>query len=279
MERSLTVKNKIALEPQAIFYVFYAVNLIFLLGRFKTFYTGDFAYVATTDRFPFRWIPDDFKDLNFYLQFISISGMVLLVLSFLFLHLQWTRILWFIINIVLVGFDYAADNGHNAHLFLWIALFFCLKRGSINAHNTDREWHIVFRAAQLQILLVYGLAGLWKVNSVYESFFDSNIVTGFDYFAYAMSQEYINSNIESAVATFFAEQRSLSAIFSIFMIGIQVGSLFVVLIPRLYPLWGVFIGLFHIGTLAVINVIFLWPIILALLFLCFYKHEDGHVDL
>jgi hypothetical protein len=177
---------------------------------------------------------------------------------------------WFVLNFGIIGLDLYHSLGHNYHLFVWISLFFCF------AHDLNEEtrWRFILRICQIQILLVYGISGAWKALSLIESVWNSNIVAGSKYLAYAMSQEYINSNVSSPLATSLAHDSVISGVLSILVLIVQLGSVAVCFFPRMYFYWGLLLALFHVGTYITINVIFTWPIVLSLLFLCVYRLDN-----
>ena len=128
--------------------------------------------------------------------------------------------------------------------------------------------------AQIQILLVYFLAGTWKLVSLLQSFFDPNIASGLSFFKYALAGEYYYSLSLSPLSDSLLNSPTTALILSFGAILFQSLSIFVVFFPSMFWAWGILIAVFHIGSLAGLNIIFHPAITISLIFLTLSNTED-----
>jgi hypothetical protein len=240
-------------------------NQIHILSRYAF---TNFQSVASANNYLYRWIPPD-TDVNTWLSFICPPLMVLLIVLFPMLERQWVRITWVLLFYLIEGFRFTYVLGHSSHALIWICLIMALLPGRLSSYRDEDEVLKAFiRLSQLQIFIIYGLAGIWKILGFIHSFLDSNIASGFDYVQYAMSSEFLYSNRVYPSAEWVSEIPILCFLLSGLVILSQAGSLIVCFVPRLYFLWGVILAVFHIGTLFTVNVFFYWSIPPIILLLC-----------
>jgi hypothetical protein len=253
-----------------IVYSFYIINFVALLERcHRVFEEGGERLLAQL-RFPLSVLPSSWN-LSLIIPALSIFFMAILIVLFTQISLRIVRVVWFLLNFIIIGFEAQYSMGHSYHLFVWISFFCCLPKDWPQTSNTE-TWRFVLRGCQYQILLIYGISGVWKLLSLFQSLGNDNIVVGTSYLAYALSQEYINTNQSSPLSVYLATQPFISSVLSLSVLVVQLFSLFVVFFRPLYPLWAVFLALFHVGTLATVHVMFLWPVVLILLFL--YQNKE-----
>ncbi len=267
-----------ALNSYHIIMFFYFLSLINLISRLRQYAFNDFQLVATKDNYMYGWIPNDI-DVNAYLSFINPVIMILLVFLFPLIRYQSVRILWALICYCVEGFQFAYILGHSSHAFVWCSFFFALIPGDLTyraqAKKCDLDGYL--RAGQLQIFLIYGLAGFWKAIGFTQSLFDPKIAGGFDYLQYAMSSEFVHSNTMGAAANWVADQPIMGFFLSGLVLFAQTGSLVAAFIPRTYFFWGLTLASFHIGTLITTNIIFYWSIPPILLLLTLRPMSDESV--
>jgi hypothetical protein len=200
--------------------------------------------------------------------------MCLFVSLFFFLTFQWARFLWALLFFLVEGFSFTYTLGHEIHMYVWINIFFALIPGRIDSSKDENFYFPFLRAAQLQILLIYGIAGIWKFLAIIESFSDDNIIAGTEYVSYAASWEFINSNKLYAASAWIIQQPFLCALLGLMVVVVQLGSAIVAFFPKFYFIWGLLLAFFHIGTLIAVNVFFRWSIPPIIIFLCMYKTKD-----
>lgn len=270
------MKNRIApsLSGLDCIFVYYFLSLCALLTQLKSYTHLDYNSVTSTGVYVFRWIEPN-TDINAILSFICPPLMVLLVILLFYIRQQWARVLWALLFFLVEAFSFSYVLGHSKHMYIWINLFFALIPGSLEKNRNNHFYSPYIRAAQLQIFVIYGLAGVWKLKAVVDSFSDSNIAAGFNYVPYAIAWEIINSNRAYAASLWVLNQPVICFLLASLVLVSQCGSILVAFLPRFYFIWGLVLVLFHIGTLFTVNVFFLWSIPPILLFLCFYQQDES----
>lgn len=254
-------------------YTFYLVSLCVMFYRLNSYTHTDYSSITTSKVYLFSWIPTNFNIASFLSFACPILMSVFLFLFFL-LAFSWARWLWAVLFYLVEGFIFSYTLGHQIHMYIWIHLFFALIPGRMDSSKNEQFYLPFMRAAQLQIFLIYGLAGVWKFLALIESFSDKNIVAGADYIPYAISWEYINSNRLYEASWWIMQQPTLCFLLSAMVIIVQSGSALIAFFPRFYFAWGLLLALFHIGTLISINVFFRWSIPPILIFLCLYRNDS-----
>lgn len=253
----------------------YFLSLVQLIDRLRAFSSKNFQSVATAESYMYGWIPET-ADVNAWLSFINPSIMIVLILVFPFLRFPAARVFWFIACYFIEGFQFTYILGHSGHAFVWFSLILALIPGDLNlrseSNTSDLDGFV--RICQLQIFLIYGTAGVWKVLGFVESFFNKSVASGFDYVQYAMASEFMYSNRLFASAEWVSDHPLLCAFFSGLVIVAQTGSLFIAFLPRFYQVWGLILALFHVGTLFTVNVFFFWSIPPILWLLAFYPMRE-----
>lgn len=212
------------------------------------------------------------------LPLYALANACLSILIFLYLENLWARIVFFILTTSITSLLFMNHPGHNMHLLAWTvfwALF--LPKNSFSSPTNQHALERYVRVMQLQILLVYALAGSWKLFYFVKSFFDSNIASGSDFLSYSIAHEFVNSGSVSVFSTQLMAHPRVLTLMSVGALSLQVFSIFVIPFPRFYCVWGILIALFHLGTLAVLNVFFIWPIFLSLIFLTL-NQEKKRID-
>jgi hypothetical protein len=240
-------------------------NQIHILSRYAF---TNFQSVASANNYLYRWIHPE-TDVNAWLSFICPPLMVLLIVLFPLLERQWARVTWVTLFYLIEGFRFTYVLGHSSHALIWICLIMALLPGRLSSYKDDDEVLQGFvRLSQLQIFIIYGLAGIWKAIGFIESFLDDNIASGFDYIQYAMSSEFVYSNRVYPSAEWVSEIPILCFLLSGLVILSQLGSLIICFLPKFYYIWGIVLAVFHVGTLFTVNVFFYWSIPPIILLLC-----------
>jgi hypothetical protein len=154
-------------------------------------------------------------------------------------------------------------------------LIFALIPGHLDQSKNESLLVPFIKAAQIQIFIIYAIAGIWKILAVVESLRNNNIAAGFDYVPYSIAWEIINSNKPQAASLWIMNSPITSFILGFLVLTAQAGSLIVLFFPRFYFLWGLILSLFHIGTLITVNVFFKWSIPPIIIFLCLYRTRSS----
>ena len=253
----------------------YFLSMINMIHRLGTYSSTNFQSVATADNYMYGWIPET-VDVNAWLSFINPALMVFLILLFPLLRFPAARILWFFASYIVEGFQFAYILGHSSHALVWFTLFLALIPGDLNdrADKESSDLDGFVRVCQLQIFLIYGTAGIWKVFGFVESLSNPNVASGLDYVQYAMASEFMYSNRLFASAEWVSNQPWLCMIFSGLVVVAQAGSLVMAFFPRFYQYWGLILAIFHVGTLFTVNVFFYWSIPPILWLLAFYPMSE-----
>ena len=208
------MRKDMGLSARSVVYLFYFISYCALLEYLNYYTHTDFQSVATGTKPLFRWIPDT-TPINSWLSFINPAMMVVLTVAMPFVYLLWARIVFFAALFLVFGFMFQYVNGHSGHYYIWVSLFFCLIPGDIRIREPDDlELKGFLRVAQIQIFVIYGLAGVWKALSVIQSLFDRSIAAGSDYVPYAMASEFLYSNKQTAAPTWIVEHPIICLILS-----------------------------------------------------------------
>jgi hypothetical protein len=215
---------------------------------------------------PFAWI-SDYSWLDTAEPFLSILLLIVLVITLPLIHFWTIRILWAAISLWTIGIDFAVDPGHSNHHMLWISILLAILPVNLKASDSRRPVQSIVYTIQFQILLIYALAGFWKARSFVQSLFDSNIAAGADYFDYAVASEFINATSTPPFYEMLSQFPLVTSTLSVGVLIFQLLCLPVAFFPKLYPLWGLLIALFHIASLVGLGIMFLAPVALAILFL------------
>jgi hypothetical protein len=257
-------------------YIFYIISLFSLLTRLKSYTYHDYNSVSATQVYLFSWIPSN-TDLNATLSFVCPVLMTLLFALLFLIKYQWARVVWALLFFIIEAFSFSYVLGHERHMYVWINLYFALLAGTLDRSRSEETYLPYIRAAQLQLFVIYGVAGLWKLKACIESLSNSNIVAGFDYVPYAIAWELLNSNRAYEASLWIMNQPAICLLLATLVILAQSGSIVIAFFPRFYFSWGLILSLFHIGTLLTVNVFFLWSIPPILIFLCFYDNKDERI--
>lgn len=253
------------LPPETVFHVFYALTLLRLFGVLNDIYIEGLVALRGSGKLPFAWI--NFEWLIGSEKYIVLFLLSFLIVSYPIIKMQWVRILWSILILFTFGLEFAIDPGHPNFLFIWISIFFALVPNPNKNALFERGLVSAIHGSQIQILLIYSLTGLWKILSVAQSFFDPNLAAGSSYFSYLVASEFLNSTAVSQVASDLLKMPLLAQALSLVIVVFQILCLPIIFVPALYPLWGLLIALFHVGSLMGLGIMFIPPIILAIVFL------------
>lgn len=257
-------------KPKQTIMVMYLISLFNMVHTLQSYAYTNFQSVANSNHYIFRWI-DPSVDVNSVLSFICPPFMVALFLLFPLLQHQWARVLWGLSFFFIQGFQFTYLLSHSSHAIVWVCIFLALIPGNLNLYDNEHPTLQAFlRLCQLQIFVIYGLAGIWKGLGFIESFSNPNITSGLEYVQYAMSSEFMYSNRVYASAAWVSEHPRICALLSALVLLTQLGSTLVAFFPKYYFWWGLVLVIFHIGTLFTVNVFFYWsvPTVFALLCLC-----------
>lgn len=204
---------------------------------------------------------------------LTAISLTALLVSLPFVHRQIVRFIFALFAFLIFGIDFGIDPGHPNHLLLWICLILAFIPGDLRNEPEPQRPRQMIRSAQLQILLVYGLSGVWKLYSVLKSFFDENIAAGTSYYPYSVASEFIHSGSVSPASSLLLQMPILATALSLIVVAFQVSCLGVAFFPRTFPIWGIVTALFHIGSLLGLGIVFQPAVIVALLFLTMTESE------
>lgn len=197
------------------------------------------------------------------------------IFIFLFLEKLWARFVFFFLTTSITYLLFMIQPGHNMHLLVWTVFFsLLLPRDAFSSRENSKAVKKYVKVMQLQILLIYGIAGVWKLFYLIKSFTDPNLASGKDFLSYAIAHEFVNSGRVSVFSSPLMAYPWLLEILSLGALCVQIFTIFIAPFPRYHRLWGLLIALFHLGTLAILNVFFVWPIFLSLIFLTLPMQEE-----
>lgn len=250
-----------------VIWMFYAVSLCELLFKLNAYTYTNFNIVADTPRFPFVWIPAGFE-LNPLLSFVCPILMTIALMTFGLLNHQWARIVWFCFHFLVDGFHLAYILGHESHMYVWISFYLALIPGDLREKQENDSFFFPYiRACHLQIILIYAIAGVWKLRSWIMSVWDPNISAGTDFVRYSLAHEWLNSNAMQASALWVFNNPGVATVLSLMVMVSQIGSVFVFPFAKYFRLWGLVLALFHVGTLFSVSVFFRWSVPPIVMFL------------
>jgi len=151
-------------------------------------------------------------------------------------------------------------------------IFIFLPNGERDARGQRRifraKYLSVFFAAQAIILLLFGLAGVWKIiYGVYPSNTSSVSIFSEYGFSYMIAERLIKDGALSPLGPLLIAYPKVSA--GMFIVGVymEVSALFVIFRPVLHRLWGIFFIAMLILNCAILNIEFHAIVLLTGLFL------------
>ena len=215
-------------------------------------HTHDFSAYNLTSILSQNWIDAIYFSLPFYGLFCALIS----ILLFPFLEMQWARFIFFLLTSSILLIHFLQRAGHNTHLIVWV-LFFGALIPNINPQNSISILNLraYIRTMQIQILLIYAIAGGWKLFYYLKSFFDSNLAVGKNFLIYSIAHEFLESGEVSKFSEFLVTCPWLLQILSLGALLMQSLSVVVIFFPKYYFIWGLIICFFHIGTMTKM----VWP--------------------
>ena len=242
--------------------IFYSVSLGLIIHRFSPRIT--FPSWLENRFFEWSWSViwiDHFKHKIFIILMIFLFTLVFCVLSLLFVRSIWIKTLCAMGFFLLSAIEFSLrDAGHYLHSWLFVFIVFAF------IGQDRKKDRFFFHTAQFYLMMTYCLSGLHKLTAFFQYVTKSGLknlepieksiaVRIYD-FPYYNTGKAILSEVSSWPS-------SLSLFLWALVIYFQISCIFVFFRPSLYRLWGIFIVFFHLVTVFMLQVMFLYNMILV----------------
>jgi len=213
------------------------------------------------------------KPLSNHETFIVV-GMILLIGAFLgalFYKKRWARFLAF-----LSIFQYHALESsfgqphHQTYLWLYICLFLIFLPNIWGKEDNEEErkkFNLVFWGSQAMILLTYSMSGLWKIFGMFSQLSQGEIsILSPNSMALHIADWGINFQTPGVFAHFIVDNPIIGWPMLLFATYVQLFALYFLFKPNLHKFVGLSLIAFHLGTLLFMQITFIQPILILIVF-------------
>lgn len=246
-----------------------AVGFAYVLQMHLAFLREDWPSMGAQSIWPIFWF-DIVSDYSLFLRIFSSIAVLLYPALALLARYRLARLGIMFILFIFSAVEFNRTQTHAVHFVLWAFLPFVL------CDMTDEGADQGLGFAQLQVLLIYCLASVWKLGSVL--FGSANTANLNDFLSYAIAQEYINSNKTGFLGEWILPQPSLAALLSVGVLGFQLSSFIAVFLPRTRWIFGLCAIAFHLLTGLILQIHFVWAFLVILVIFILpnvWKHLSG----
>ena len=241
---------------------FYGISLGLIIHRFSYRVTAPYwlKYPFFNWSWSVKWL-DCFEEQLFIVLAVFFLTFFLCMLCVFFVRSVWIKVSCAFSFFILSSIEFSLGNvGHYLHCWLFIFIIFSF------VGNDRRKDKFFFHTAQFWFLMTYGLSGIHKLKALFYYISEFGL-KDFKPIAKSIAVRLYDMPYYTTGKTLLLEVLSWPPVFSLFLwslvIYFQISCFFVVFRPPLYRLWGIFIILFHLVTVFMLQVMFLYNMILT----------------
>jgi len=239
-------------RAETIVRVYYALAIVWVVGEMNSWTT--LAEVDAADpQWPAGWL--EHVDLQLGIHAILIAFVVAALLAAVAPSWRLARLAYFVMLLQYL----AVQNGfgkvnHANHAWLFVSAVFVLLpdrgwRGETTTRAAKSYFLSVVAAAQVVVLFLYTLTGLWKILFALNDL-TTDRVSGFELkgFSYIIADRLLATNQDTLLGEFFVHNHVVGWALYTGTIYLEAASLLIAFRPRLHRVWGIGLILFHLGT-------------------------------
>ena len=247
--------------------IFYAAQFVFLSDQVRRW--DELRAAANMDPlWPVWWVPK-LGISNSISLILLIYGFGLLV-SVINSRIRLGRILSFVGLILTAAFINSFGKiGHSYHAWIYVSFLFLFLPTKVESRFHRLVFLNVFLTAQAMIMMIYTLAGYWKIHYALQQFLMGEMSAfSIKGFSNMLAATFLRKNEGSSVGVFILHHPFSGWALFWGAIYVEFFSLVAILRPSLHRLWGVLLIGLHIGTQLTVGASFRSNIFLLAILIC-----------
>lgn len=239
--------------------IFYALTFYFAYAEANTYWNLANSGAPLQARWVVAWIPETlWGGTVVLLGYLSASA-----IGIFFAKHRWVRIIVCVALVQAVGFRYSFGGlNHSSHFWIWVAFCFCfLPNGDLQhvsrSYSQRYRYLSVFWLTLALIALFYSLSGFWKIAAATEAIFAGRIHSfAPTALATIVADKLQQSSQTTLLGEFLIDNPWLGWPAHLWVIFVELFAIVAVFRPNLHRLWGVMLMAFHLGTFALMGIVF-----------------------
>jgi len=266
-----------------LIYLFYVMHL-FILSQAYTRWISLRGADYWMPLWPVSWINNFGTSLSVDLIIVFYSAAVFLTLLWpsvrLFRFLVFSGLLLYVALINSFG---KIDHAYHAWIYVAFILIFLPDR-SVENMNSKRlfrhKYLTVFIGAQAIVLMIYSLAGTWKIiGALKQAIYGELSAFSVDGFSYTVAQRLIDGETQSILAPIIMNHSWVGWI--LFWVGayFEFFALLILFRPALHRVWGLVLIGMHLGSILILTINFSPSVLILGLLLVSSPFHHGRANL
>lgn len=260
-------------QARVIVKFYYLVSIYFSAAAIPELHQTALSSDSWDFVWPVAWLSH--VDIPRAVDWITFAWLSLSLLAFQFPGSRIVRILFAAALLQVAGVSNSLGGiNHGYHAWLWIGVILVLLPSVPMAAEPSRSLKMaylrVISACQAYLLMIYSLAGLWKLagglqairNGTQGNFSPEGL-------SLTLADRILQTGTTPLLADMVIDRLWLSQPMFLGLIYIQFVAIAIVVRPRLHMAWGYFIIAFHIGTWLLMEILFIQHVVLLALFLVY----------
>jgi len=240
------------IRAETIVRAYYALGLIWVVTQMSA-WPRLIDVDAADPQWPAAWL--EHVDLQRGIHVILIGYLFAALLAATAPSWRLARLAYFVMLLQYLAIQYGFGKvSHSYHAWLFVGAVFVLLpdrrwRGEAMTRAAQSYFLSVVAAAQVVVLFLYTLTGLWKILFALNDLTTSR-VSGFELkgFSYIVADRLLTTNQDSVLGEFFVHNHVVGWLLYTGTIYLESASLLIAFRPRLHRAWGIGLILFHLGT-------------------------------